>query len=289
MNTISGNDTKINNKMAFTRYSSKENSLTRASFDGMNLYSTRDSNKKFHPLRNSEQFTGSYDLLKTESPNLPEILIPSNIDNVLKKTNQRLLRNIDPGKLKKAIEKNKESMNMIKNKKINTKAIKQYQDYNIRENCNPVKKNYMTIPQKPSKVYDWINNVDKIIQPPNIQLENYSNYRDNYYKAINKNDKAFSKHLGYFSYFNEKTRREREMNTLYSRKNLTKFADKMRDNSEERREKWARLKDNFFTPSKKNLRYADQKMGDTNKSLKKSLSKKRSETDQMYNRRASGY
>ena len=82
----------------------------------------------------------------------------------------------------------------------------------------------MTIPQKPVEVYDCINNVTRVFHAPNIELENYSNFKDNYYKAIISNDKAFNRNMGYFNYFNEKTRREREMNDLYSRKTLSKFS-----------------------------------------------------------------
>ena len=81
----------------------------------------------------------------------------------------------------------------------------------------------MTIPQKPVEVYDCINNVTRVFQAPNIELENYSTFKDNYYKSIISNDKAFNKNNGYFNYFTDKTKREREMNNLYSRKNLSKF------------------------------------------------------------------
>lgn len=106
-----------------------------------------------------------------------------------------------------------------------------------------------------------------------MELENYSNYRDNYYKALNSKDKAFNKHLGYFSYFNEKTRREREMNTMYSRKNLTKFADKLRENSKDRRERRNDIQEQFFTPTKVNSRYETRKMSDSNAKIRLSMGK----------------
>ena len=143
----------------------------------------------------------------------------------------------------------------------------------------------MTLPQKPSEVYDCINNVYKIIQPPTIKLENYSNYRDNYYKAFNSKDKAFNKHLGYFSYFNEKTRREREMNELYSRKNYNKFAGKLKDGSKERKDQIPKLKNVFMDGKKENFRYGARKMSETDKELKMEIDKKRSETDPFLNRR----
>lgn len=287
MNTITEADRHKISKMASTRYHSKDtfkdSTLMRSSFDNFNIQSTRENMKKFHPLRKSDQFSGSYELLNNDAPNLPEILIPSQIDNVLKKTNQRLLKNVDKGRLKKVMRRNKQSLEMIKKKKINSSSIKQYQDYNIRESSEPKKHNYLTIPQKPSKVYDCIKNISKHVQPPDIQMENYSSYRDNYYKAINSRDKPFNKHMGYFSYFSEKTKREREMNTLYSRKNLTKFANKMRDNSEERREKVARLNENFFTPLKDNHRFGSRKMSESNKTFRASNSTENFDNKQYTN------
>ena len=52
---------------------------------------------RYHPLRWSEE--GSVDYSHYETT-LPEILLPSHSENVLKKTNQRLLKNADNSKLK---------------------------------------------------------------------------------------------------------------------------------------------------------------------------------------------
>lgn len=137
------------------RVTVKDSTFMRASFDNTNSHSTRDTTQRFNPLRNSTKLSGTVDLLNSErNNNLPQILIPSHAESVLKRTNQRLLKNVDMSRLKKLMRKNSESLEMIKSKKINTNSIKQYQDYNILENTRPVKKNYMTIPQKPSVIYD---------------------------------------------------------------------------------------------------------------------------------------
>lgn len=154
------------------------------------------------------------------------------------------------------MNRNVESLGIIKSKKMNTKSIKQYQDYDIKENSLPRKPNYMTIPQKPVEVYDCINNVNRVFQAPNIELENYSNYRDNYYKAMNSNSKAFNKNMGYFSYVNEKTRREREMNDLYSRKSLSKFSTQLRESTNfGGKHPSPKLKNNLMKPETESHRY----------------------------------
>ena len=98
MNTIHVIDKAKSQFGSFTRYKSNDKSI-RSSFDSKNLHSFRDSSSINH-LRKSQKFTGSIDLLKSDNTNLPEILIPSKVDNVLKKTNQRLLRNVDKIQLK---------------------------------------------------------------------------------------------------------------------------------------------------------------------------------------------
>lgn len=99
----------------------------------------------------------------------------------------------------------------------------------------------MIIPQKPSKVYDWINNVHKIIKPPNLAVESHN--------TIREKPKAFYKHNGYFSYFSEATRREREMNEIYARRDLSKFQSMRKWGSQtEMKNMWSRLKKAFKNP-----------------------------------------
>lgn len=73
--------------------------------------------------------------------------------------------------------------------------------------------------------------MSRVFHPPSLLLESHTSYRDNYYNTIRADQRHFHKNMGYFSYFNEKTRREREMNEIYSRKNLSKFGSKIRVNS----------------------------------------------------------
>lgn len=164
-------------------------------------------------------------------------------------------------------------------------------DYNIQENSRPNKVQLMAIPQRPSQVYDCINNVNKLIQPPPIELESHSTYRDNYYNTIRGKPKAFNKNMGYFSYFNEKTRREREMNHLYSRKNLSKFTDKIRGNSHsDQKEMCPKLSNTFKRRVEPNTRYNDsQKWNskDNNNSLRLSMERTNNNFNIMQNRRAS--
>ena len=70
--------------------------------------------------------------------------------------------------------------------------------------------------------------MSKLFHPPNIELENYSGYRENYYRAINSGERPFNKSMGYFSYFVEKTRREKEMKDIYTKKNLFKQVEKFK-------------------------------------------------------------
>lgn len=85
--------------------------------------------------------------------------------------------------------------------KINANCLRLYQDYNIKESILPKKTNYLSIPQKSVQVYDCINNTTKVVKPPYIQLEKYSNFKDNYYKAFISAPKPFNKGVGYFNFF----------------------------------------------------------------------------------------
>ena len=106
-------------------------------------------------------------------------------------------------------------------------------DYDIKENTRPKKDQFVNIPQKASKVYDCINNVHKILQPPVLQLESHNNYRDNYYNTIRNSPQTFYKKNGYFSYFTDQTRREKEMNEIYTRKNISKFQGHLKEITED--------------------------------------------------------
>lgn len=122
----------------------------------------------------------------------------------------------------------------------------QINDFNIKESSTPKKEQFMAIPQKPSKVFDCINNVHKVLQPPSLEIESHSNYRDNYYNTIRSKPNAFYKINGYFSYFSEQTKREREMNDLYSRKNLSKFQSKVvKESPGDRKEVSHKLKKSY--------------------------------------------
>mmetsp|Transcript_4406 Transcript_4406/g.3691 ORF Transcript_4406/g.3691 Transcript_4406/m.3691 type:complete len:152 (-) Transcript_4406:46-501(-) len=62
-----------------------------------------------------------------------------------------------------------------------------------------------------------------VFQPPSLEIESHDNFRDNYYNTIRAKPQAFYKTNGYFSYFSDKTQREKEVNDIYTRKNISKF------------------------------------------------------------------
>lgn len=206
------------------------------------------------------------------------------INVALRKTNQRLLKNADFPLLSKIILKEKSLTLIPPPKKLQTN------DYDIKEMSSPNKIQLVRIPQKPSKVYDWINNVHHVFHPPNIELESHSTYRDNYYNTIRGKPKAFNRNMGYFNYFNEQTRREREMNQLYTRKNLSKFSDKIRMNSRsDRKEPWPKLKNTLKRPVDANTRYSKGTnwMDNSTNSLRQSKDNYSNKLDVMQTRRAS--
>lgn len=163
----------------------------------------------------------------------------------------------------------------------------QVNDSHIWENSRPSKVQVIRIPQKPTEVYDCINNVNRVFHPPSLELVSHSTYRDN---TIRGKQKTFNKNMGYFSYFNEKTRREREMNQMYSRKILSKFTDKIRNNAlSDRNHEIPELKQPLRRPVDDNARYAKGSnwMHNSNNSLRMSGEKKPEHFDVMQTRRAS--
>ena len=71
-----------------------------------------------------------------------------------------------------------------------------------------------------------------LFRAPNIELENYSGYRDNYYRVITSKEKPFNKSVGYFSYFAEQAKREKDIKDLYKKKNQSKHRESLNSSSE---------------------------------------------------------
>jgi hypothetical protein len=251
----------------------------RSSFDNLNTYSTQDSSERLHPLKMQNPITKSINLETLGAVNKKH-----KINVALRKQNQKLLKNVDFPLLKNI---------MKKDCKGNTKAgpVIQVSDYNIKEMHRPNKQQLMAIPQKRVRVYDCINNVNRVFQPPSLELESETSYRDNYYNTIRNNSKSFHKNMGYFSYYNEKTRREREMNKLYDRKNLTQLASKIRDNSySDKKDLSPKLKQSMAKPISDKSRYCDgQKwmQSKNNKSVRASVERKQKEFKEVDNLRYS--
>jgi hypothetical protein len=141
----------------------------------------------------------------------------------LRNSNQRLLKNVDFELVKKMMQKDTQNKGRPKDK------LMLINDYNIKESGSPNRNQIMLIPQKPIAVYDWIGNVNKVLQPPSLQVESHSNYRDNYYNTLRGRPKAFNKQMGYFNYFMDKTKQEKGINQVYNRKHLSKYVNKLKD------------------------------------------------------------
>ena len=102
-------ETKIKSLAAMQRINLKPKSVLRMaenktwlinqSFDKFNAFSVRDKHQAVSNSHSSNTLRHSVDVTK-DSRHLPELLMPSQVDCVLKKTNQRLLRNADTSKLK---------------------------------------------------------------------------------------------------------------------------------------------------------------------------------------------
>ena len=90
-----------------------------------------------------------------------------------------------------------------------------FNDFKIEENYKADKSNYLRLPQLPVKAFDCVSNQETLIQPPEMELENHSKYRDKYYSILNNQAKPFSKKMGLFTMFANRTRPEKEMNKIY--------------------------------------------------------------------------
>jgi hypothetical protein len=97
----------------------------------------------FTKIQRFDPLTKSLDLSKVGA-----VDTKCKINAALRKTNQRLLKNVDFPMLKRLMENDSKPIPTIKGRKI------QLNDYDIKENARPNKMQLMSIPQRPSEVYD---------------------------------------------------------------------------------------------------------------------------------------
>ena len=71
-----------------------------------------------------------------------------------------------------------------------------FSDYRIEENYTPRKEHYLKLPQLPRKVYNCINNEERLVVPPDVEVELFSKYRENYFRLLCHQPKAFNKKRG---------------------------------------------------------------------------------------------
>eukprot|EP00347_Sterkiella_histriomuscorum_P009447 403341183 len=158
-------------------------------------------------------------------------------ENVLKNIDRMLLRNLDkqaisnmdqvqslhangsqtqralPGvglDLKSA--KNKDAQDKIQ---ISVDLKQSFNDFQLEENQKADKQNFLKLPQIPIRQYDCIRDKEVVIQPPDLEIESYSKFRDKYYSIMNNQPKPFNKKLGLFTLFSDKTVGEKIMNKIY--------------------------------------------------------------------------
>jgi hypothetical protein len=119
--------------------------------DNLNTYSNKESNQNFPTINESPTYrilsenplTRSLDVDK-----LGAIDKKFKLNVALRKSNQRLLKNVDFQLLTKIMQKDIKSKGRPKDKLIHIN------DYNIKENAMPNKDQIMLIPQRPSMVFD---------------------------------------------------------------------------------------------------------------------------------------
>ena len=126
---------------SITKTSYNPTNTLRSSYDNLIGVSPRDS--LFSKIQRFDPIAQSVDLSKVGA-----VGAKCKINTALRKTNQRLLKNVDFPMLKRLMEKEGKTLNTIKGKKI------QLNDYDIKENARPNKMQLMSIPQKPVEVYD---------------------------------------------------------------------------------------------------------------------------------------
>ena len=137
---------------------------------------------------------------------MPKPVKDNSQERQLKGENFRLLKNADLSKAKFVDFEGKKSM-----EKMDTSVeLRQSSDYKITECESPEKSMFVKIPQAKMKVYNCITNKEKIVQNPDMPVENHQKYRENYFKLKSSVPKPFHKKLGQFGYFTEKTKTEQD-------------------------------------------------------------------------------
>lgn len=90
-----------------------------------------------------------------------------------------------------------------------------FNDLKLEENTKVDKSHFLRLPQLPVRQYDCIRDKDVVIQPPDLEIEGYSKFRDKYFSILENQPKPFNKKLGLFTLFSDKTQNEQIMNKIY--------------------------------------------------------------------------
>lgn len=90
-----------------------------------------------------------------------------------------------------------------------------FNDLKLEEQERVDKSHFLKLPQLPVKQYDCIRDREVTIQPPDIEIEGYSKFRDKYFSIMDNQPKPFNKKLGLFTLFSDRTQGEKIMNKIY--------------------------------------------------------------------------
>ncbi|CDW86094.1 UNKNOWN [Stylonychia lemnae] len=147
-------------------------------------------------------------------------------ENILKNTDRLLLKNLDKKFLSKFDFSKELAMpggsqtdraGGARNDRVQMSVdlVQSFNDFKLEENYKADKQNYIKLPQIPIKQYDCLRDKVEVIQPPDLEIEGYSKFRDKYFSMLQNQNKPFNKKLGLFTLFSDKTTGEKIMHKIY--------------------------------------------------------------------------